>query len=143
MIALICYTIIMQTKHKENAGRGVVGKSIVIAAKNRDTNRINAKVVPSTKKPVIHGFVEDTVADVSSVYTDGLRSYLGMVNVRHERVHHKSGEYVRYKDLEAIYTNGVESFWATFKRGFHGTYYQMHLHRYVKDFVDAIQGNRT
>ena len=35
------------------------------------------------------------------------------------------------------HTNGLESFWATLKRGYHGTYHHMsakHLDRYVGEF---------
>ena len=130
-----------RNKHKNkktNPGGGSKGKTAIIAAKNRETNKINATVIPNTKKPTIHKFIEDTVADGSSVYTDELKSYLNMKNINHERVRHKAGEYVRYKDLEEIHTNGVESFWAMFKRGFYGTYHLMttkHLDRYVKEFV--------
>lgn len=52
---------------------------------------------------------------------------------QHEAVNHGVGEYVR----EQIHTNGVESFWATLKRGVMGTYHHMspkHLHRYVNEF---------
>ena len=36
------------------------------------------------------------------------------------------------------HTNGIESFWATLKRGYHVTYHQMsakHLGRYVGEFA--------
>ena len=52
----------------------------------------------------------------------------------HETVKHSLGEYVR----DNVHTNGVESFWAMFKRGHKGTYHKMsekHLRRYVTEFV--------
>ena len=48
-------------------------------------------------------------------------------------VNHSISEYVR----DQAHTNGIESFWATLKRGYHGTYHHMsakHLDRYVGEF---------
>ena len=36
------------------------------------------------------------------------------------------------------HTNGIESFWALLKRGYHGTHHHIstkHLHRYVSEFA--------
>ena len=52
----------------------------------------------------------------------------------HETVKHSVSEYVN----GMAHTNGIESFWALLKRGYHGTYHHMsekHLDRYVGEFA--------
>ena len=52
----------------------------------------------------------------------------------HEAVNHSVSEYVR----DQAHTNGIESFWASQKRGYHGTFHHIspkHLHRYVNEFA--------
>lgn len=49
-------------------------------------------------------------------------------------VKHSVKEYVNGQ----AHTNGIESFWALLKRGYHGTYHHMsakHLDRYVNEFA--------
>ena len=56
----------------------------------------------------------------------------------HEAVRHSAGEYVR----GVAHVNGLESFWALFKRGYHGTYHRVspqHLQRYVTEFCRTAQ----
>ena len=50
-------------KRKELAGtgRGAVGKTAVIGAKDRETNQVAAKVIEHTDAPTLHGFVADHV----------------------------------------------------------------------------------
>ena len=43
------------------------------------------------------------------------------------------------------HTNGIESFWALLKRGYHGTYHHMsekHLSRYVTEFAGRHNDRR-
>ena len=125
-----------RNKHADkrlNAGRGPVGKIAVVGAKERN-GRIRAQPVASTDKATLQGFVADTVAIGSTVYTDEAAAYRDLPNMEHEAVKHSVGEYVK----GMAHTNGVESFWAMLKRGYMGTYHKMsakHLHRYVKEFA--------
>ena len=117
---------------KLRAGRGTVGKTPVAGVKDRETNEVSAAVVPGTDGPTLKGFVRDRMADGALVYTDELRAYMGLPN--HQAVNHGVGEYVD----GMAHTNGIESFWAMLKRGYHGTYHQMsakHLDRYVTEFA--------
>ena len=123
---------------KTNAGRGTVGKTAVVGAKDRDTGKVKARVVPRTDRETLRLFVEDSVEYGATLYTDGATAYDNIADllngIRHEAVNHNVGEYVRGQ----AHTNGVESFWSMLKRGFHGTYHRIspkHLHRYVAEFA--------
>ena len=94
------------------AGRGTVGKPPVTDAKDRATNQVAAKVVPSTANPVLHAFVDSHVANAAVVYTNGTSVYDDFPTP-HEAVNHNLMEYV----LDDVYTNGVESFRSMLKLG--------------------------
>ena len=117
---------------KANLGRGPVGKTAVIGARDRATGSVAAKVIESTDGPTLKGFVNDTAKNGAKVYTDDAKAYYGLEN--HETVRHSVSEYVNGQ----AHTNGVESFWAVLKRAYHGTYHQIspkHLDRYVSQFA--------
>ena len=142
---------IEKNKHahkKANLGRGPSGKAAVVGAKDRATGKVSARVVESTDKATLQGFVLQRVADGAQVYTDEAAAYRGLQN--HETVRHSVSEYVNGQ----AHTNGVESFWGMLKRGYHGTYHRMspkHLQRYVNEFsgrhnirpLDTIQQMRA
>ena len=98
---------------KLRAGRGAVGKAIVVGAKDRDTNRVSATVVKGTDAKTLQGFVGDHAAKGATVYTDDHGGYQGMP-FEHETVKHSISEYVN----GMAHTNGIESFWALLKRGY-------------------------
>lgn len=117
---------------KLNAGRGTIGKSIVVGMKDRDTNTVKTAVIHNTDQGTLQGFVTEGTAPGAKIYTDEHSSYGGLPN--HEFVKHSVGEYVR----DQAHTQGIESFWAMLKRGYIGTYHQMsekHLQRYVDEFA--------
>ena len=111
---------------------GTGGKTAVVGAKDRETNRITARVVDRTDGATLQGFVEANRADGATVYTDEHRGYKGLPD--HEAVKHSVGEYVNGQ----AHTQGVESFWSMLKRGYHGVFHRMspkHLQRYVDEFA--------
>ena len=119
-------------RRERTTGRGAVDKIIVVATKDRATNRIAATVVSDTDRATLQGFVVGHSADGAMVYTDEHRTYEGLS--RHETVRQSVSEYVR----EQAHVNGVESFWAGLKRGHHGTFHYVcpeHLDRYVREFA--------
>lgn len=125
-----------KNKHKDKKlrlGRGGIGKSIVVGMKDRLTNLVTTKVVPDTRKQTLHDFINSNVHENSPKYTDENKSYTGLEN--HESVNHSVGKWVNDK----AHTNGIESFWAMMKRGYHGTYHKIshkHLDRYVQEFSE-------
>ncbi|MDE0118221.1 MAG: IS1595 family transposase [bacterium] len=120
---------------KLRAGRGTVGKTAVAGVKDRATNKVHAEVVEHADTPTLTGLVAGSAESGATVFTDEWRAYnpLEEMGYTHGKVRHSVGQYV---DGMAN-TNGIESFWAMMKRGYHGTYHQVspeHLNRYVAEF---------
>ena len=117
---------------KLRAGRGPVGKTAVVGAKDRETGQVTAQVAHSTDAPTLQGFVHQNTEKDAQVYTDDALSYRGLRRP-HEAVKHSAREYVH----GMAHTNGIESHWAMLKRGYVGVYHHMsvkHLGRYVTEF---------
>ena len=122
-------------KRKELAGtgRGAVGKTAVIGAKDRETNQVAAKVIERTDAPTLQGFVRTHAAPGATVYSDDAGAYEGLP-FDHETVKHSLAEYVRGD----VHTNGIESLWSMMKRAHKGTFHKLspkHLDRYVQEFA--------
>lgn len=120
------------SKRKELTGRGPVGKTAVIGVKDRDTNRVSAKVVSRTDAETLTGFVMGKVAEGAAIYTDDATAYSTLPN--HEAIKHSVAEYVRGR----VNANGIESFWSTLEaraQGHVSPALTQNLHRYVDEFV--------
>jgi transposase-like protein len=103
-------------------------------------SKLKASVSPDVKMKTLETKIKESVAHGSKLYTDKFLSYsrIGIL-YPHESVDHGNGEYVRGD----AHTNGIESFWSIFKRGYTGIYHQMsdkHLQRYVDEFVFRFNG---
>ena len=120
--------------HKKVKGSGGKGKDIVIGAVERDGD-IRVAHIPLANIENLDGFVSKNVKDGSTVCTDEHSGYAGLNEFyTHKTVTHSVGQYVN----GMAHTNGIESFWATLKRGYKGTYHHMsakHLSRYVTEFA--------
>ena len=120
--------------HKRTFTSGPTGKTIVIGMKSRQENKVRCKVIPSRSKKAVHGFIKENACSKAMIYTDDHKVYRKLP-FEHESVNHSKKEYVRGN----AHTNGIEGFWATLKRGYHGTYHCMspkHLQRYVTEFAE-------
>ncbi len=126
-----------KNKHESkrlHAGRGGVGKSIVVGVKDRETKKVRAEVIENAKKSTLQGFIGNNVEKGSKVCTDDFRSYRNLEGYEHEFVRHSVGEYVE----EMVHVNGIESFWSMLKRAHKGTFHKIskkHLHRYICEFA--------
>ena len=123
-----------QRKALKGTGRGAVGKTAVVGAKDRETNKVSAQSVRRTDARHLAGFVDLQTQDGATVYTDEGAAYNALKPwYEHESVNHSAGEYVR----GSVHTNGMESFWSMLKRGYQGTYHHWspkHTDRYVAEF---------
>ena len=123
-----------KNKHRSkrgNIGSGTGGKVPVAGVEDRTTGQVSGAVVPLTNKPTLDRFVRNRIEPGAKVYTDEATMNADLPN--HVAVRHSVGEFVRGQ----AHTNGMESFWASLKRGYDGVYHQMsakHLDRYVAEF---------
>ena len=120
-------------KRKTLQGRGPVGKTAVVGAKDRASNQVAAKVVRNADAATLRGFVLDHAAEGATVYTDDTPVY-DSLPFAHATVNHSVAEYVN----GMAHTNGIESFWSMLKRAHKGTFHKIspkHLDRYVQEFV--------
>ena len=118
---------------RETIGGGPRGKQAVVGVKDRATNTVRAAAVATTAWDVLRGYVEAQAHTTAPVYTDEHPAYRGLRRP-HATVMHSAHEYVRGE----VHTNGIESFWSMFKRGYYGTFHRIspkHVQRYLNEFT--------
>ncbi|MGE0530925.1 MAG: IS1595 family transposase [Hyphomonadaceae bacterium] len=95
----------------------------------------------------VQKIIRENVDRQSRLQTDASPLYtaVGKEFAEHDSVRHTMGEYVKYRDGEAIHNNSAESYFSVFKRGMKGVYQHVaekHLHRYLAEF-DYRHNTRT
>ncbi len=90
---------------KLKAGRGTVGKTAVVGAKDRATGQVSAEVVQATDAETLQGFVTERAAEDATVYSDENRAYRGAPPEARNRqslgrrVHRRDGPHQRGRVL--------------------------------------------
>jgi transposase len=111
-------------------GRGAAGKTPVIGLLKRG-GKVFTQIVENCSKQALIPVVKGQVLSESTVYTDGWKSYDGLVlgGYKHHRIHHHKNQFARGKN----HVNGIESFWSFTKsrlaklRGIRSEFFVLHL----------------
>jgi transposase-like protein len=125
-------------RERKIKGTGGAGKEAVLGIVERGSedgeraSRIKTVHVPNVRKKTLAPEVRAAVEPGAKIYTDALKSYLGLSDAyTHEMVDHAI-EFVRGN----VHTNHVENFWSLLKRTLKGTYVSVdsvHLERYLDE----------
>jgi transposase-like protein len=95
-------------------------------------SKVITRVIKNTRKGTVQGNIREYVLKGSEVFTDALRSYMGLnSDYAHSVIDHAEC-YAKGK----VHTNGLENFWCLLKRGIKGTYVSVepfHLFRYLDE----------
>ena len=113
------------------AGRGGVGKAIVHGLLERG-GKVHCTVVADQKRKTLGPIIRHHVTTGCTVYTDSLKSYVGLDS---DYIHAMIDHAKRYVEGR-VHTNGIENFWSLLKRCLHGTYAAVslsHLFRYLDE----------
>ena len=116
-------------------GRGSYGKTIVFGLKQRE-GKVYTQVIKNCSQKAIIPLINQRISKSAIVYTDGFRTYDGLVNMgykRHYRVHHGKNEFAKKKGKIRNHINGIENFWGLAKvrlskfRGMNKDTFYLHL----------------
>lgn len=97
---------------------------------------MRAMQIPNRETHVVLNALTKNVDRDAHLMTDdaGVYRKVERIGYKHDSVKHSRRMYVRGN----VHTNSIESFWALFKRNYHGTYHSMskkHLDRYIDEVV--------
>lgn len=112
-------------------GRGAKGKTPVFGMLKRD-GKVYTQIIKNCSIAEIMPILEEKASKNSTIYTDGFRTYDGLVNYgykQHFRVKHSDNEFANGRN----HINGIENFWGLCKvrlsrfRGIHKHKFYLHL----------------
>ena len=111
-------------------GRGAGGKTPVIGLLKRG-GRVFTAILENCSRQELMPVIKGQVLSAATVYTDGWKSYDGLVlgGYAHHRIHPHENQFARGKN----HVNGIESFWSFTKlrlaklRGIRPEFFLLHL----------------
>ena len=94
-------------------GRGASGKIPVVGLLKRN-GKVYTKIVLNCTREELMPVIKGRVIPGATVYTDGWRSYDGLIfsGYRHKRIYHDKNQFAKKRN----HVNGIESFWSYTKR---------------------------
>ena len=119
---------------KKGKGRAYKGNKVWVAGAIQRGGKVRVERISDVKRDTIHGFIKRAVKDeAEAIYTDELKSYLGITdhNTRHA-VNHSEEQWV----IGDVHTNSIEGVWSLFKRSLMGAFHKMsakHMDRYLEE----------
>jgi len=123
-------------------GRGAGKKLIVFGLLKRIEKgeaKVYAQIIANASRPILKQIISERISENSVVYSDGWRSYDGLVDwgyKRHYRVNHSQNEFVNDANPRN-HINGIENFWGVAKvrlaklRGIRKDKFNLHLQECV------------
>ena len=112
-------------------GRGS-GRKVIVFGLLKRQGKVYTQIVPNVSRDTLKQIVQAKVVPDSTIYSDGWRSYDGLVDwgyKKHYRVNHGSNEFARGRS----HINGIENFWGIAKvrltklRGLRQDHFNLHL----------------
>ena len=97
-------------------GRGA-GKKVIVFGLLKRQGKVYTQIVPNVSRETLRQIVQMKVEPDSTIYSDGWRSYDGLVDwgyKRHYRVNHGNNEFVSQSNPRN-HINGIENFWGIAK----------------------------
>lgn len=121
---------------KHNRKFGFQKKAVVFGMTERG-GQMRAMQVPDRQTHTVLNALTKNISKEAELMTDDAGVYRKVVKVgysKHNSIKHSRRQYVKGN----VHTNSIESFWALFKRNYHGTYHSMskkHLQRYIDEIT--------
>jgi transposase-like protein len=116
-------------------------KAVVVGFIERG-GRVRTQIVDKRRKHNMQPLVREHVEAGAALYTDALKSYIGLDGDYEHQVIDHAVEYVHGR----VHTNTLENFWSLVKRGLHGTYISVepfHLFRYLDEQSFRYNNRKT